>query len=419
MKKYILISCALCVSLVAFGQMEVYSNGVVVVNPSGAPPAIPPYHFCVNSDYQNGISVNTTPTISSMKIFSYNGISSSITHSPAASPLGQVYIAGVKGYSSLTGGSSSAISFGVIGNGVGSSEGRNIGVFGYVKPPGQTIPGTPPVYGVGVFGAADFNSSALNFTKAYAGYFVGDVNVAGSLYMNGQLVSTSDARYKQNIADLRQTETYRNVLRLNPVEYNLVQRYTEYTDSAGNLAQLGVFDEESQLFQKKHYGLIAQELREVYPDLVYEDGDGYLGVDYIGIIPLLISSVKEQNITIKELNEKIVVLERKLNSDAVQNNAPAKPQQETTGETVAALYQNTPNPFNENTEIAFYLPQSVTNAMLCVYDMNGRQLSQNIITQRGSSVFVVNGNQYGAGMYLYSLIADNQIVDTKRMILTK
>jgi len=60
-----------------------------------------------------------------------------------------------------------------------------------------------------------------------------------------------------------------------------------------------------------------------------------------------------------------------------------------------------------------------SNAMLCVYDMNGRQLSQNIMTQRGSSVFVVNGNQYGAGMYLYSLIADNQIVDTKKMILTK
>ncbi len=57
--------------------------------------------------------------------------------------------------------------------------------------------------------------------------------------------------------------------------------------------------------------------------------------------------------------------------------------------------------------------------MLCVYDMNGKQLSQDIITERGNSIFVVSASEYGAGMYLYSLIADNQLIDTKRMILTK
>jgi hypothetical protein len=32
---------------------------------------------------------------------------------------------------------------------------------------------------------------------------------------------------------------------------------------------------------------------------------------------------------------------------------------------------------------------------------------------------VINAGNLDAGMYLYSLIADGQIVDTKRMILTK
>ena len=418
MKKFLLLFGALCASAVAFGQLEVYSDGSIVVNPSGVPPAIPLEQFQINTTYRTGISVNTTPTGSYGNLFSpFIGISGTATGAPVSSGAigGQIYTVGVRGNSSLVDAGNSAISFGVIGNGAGSSQGRNIGVYGYVRPYQYIIfPGTPPKYGAGVFGAVDFNSCAINFTQAYAGYFAGDVKITTQLDVNGTTYS-SDFRYKQNIADLKQVETNK-LFKLNPVEYNLKQRYTEYTDSTGNLVKLGVYEENSQLFQKKHYGLIAQEVREIYPNLVYEDGEGYLSVDYVGIIPLLIQSVKEQNITIKELNAKIEKLEN--NTPIAQNNAPKAPQQEILNGT-AALFQNTPNPFTENTEIAFYLPQSVTNAMLCVYDMNGKQLSQNVITQRGNSVFVVNGNEYGAGMYLYSLIADNQIVDTKRMILTK
>lgn len=28
-----------------------------------------------------------------------------------------------------------------------------------------------------------------------------------------------------------------------------------------------------------HYGFIAQEVKEIYPELVYEDKDGILGID--------------------------------------------------------------------------------------------------------------------------------------------
>ena len=393
MKKYMFLSCALCVSLVAFGQVEVKSDGKVEITPSGS----------------QGIYVDVASSGSS----SAYGIISNSSGSPGvlvATP----YAAGVRAMGMLTGSSSKkAVAFGVVGQGTGSAYGRNIGVFGYFDSDKTIFPPPPPVYGAGIFGAITYNQCYRNFTEAYAGFFAGDVEVEGTVTSFLATLS-SDARYKQNVADLRQIEINK-LLRLNPVEYNFKQRYTEYTDSAGNLVQLGVFDENSQLFQNKHYGFIAQEVRELYPNLVYENGDGYLSVDYIGIIPLLVSAVKEQNITINEMKAEIAQLK---NAPISQQNAPARPQ-ETTGETVAALFQNTPNPFNENTEIAFYLPQSVTNAMLCVYDMNGRQLSQNVITQRGSSVFVVNGSQYGAGMYLYSLIADNQIVDTKRMILTK
>ena len=86
---------------------------------------------------------------------------------------------------------------------------------------------------------------------------------------------------------------------------------------------------------------------------------------------------------------------------------------------VASLSQNTPNPFSEATTIAFTLPESVKDAMLCIYDMNGKQLEQITIAERGASSVQIEGYKYSAGMYLYSLIADGVVVDTKRMVLTK
>jgi hypothetical protein len=39
--------------------------------------------------------------------------------------------------------------------------------------------------------------------------------------------------------------------------------------------------------------------------------------------------------------------------------------------------------------------------------------------QTGLNSIIVNGSELPAGMYLYTLVVDNEIIDTKRMILTK
>ncbi|MDR0682001.1 MAG: T9SS type A sorting domain-containing protein [Dysgonamonadaceae bacterium] len=85
----------------------------------------------------------------------------------------------------------------------------------------------------------------------------------------------------------------------------------------------------------------------------------------------------------------------------------------------ASLQQNTPNPFNQSTQIKYYLPATVKTAYLCIYDLQGAQLKQTAIQERGESVHILYGSELKAGIYLYSLIADGQEVDTKRMILTK
>ena len=83
------------------------------------------------------------------------------------------------------------------------------------------------------------------------------------------------------------------------------------------------------------------------------------------------------------------------------------------------LTQNTPNPFTHQTEIKFYISDNVNTASLNIYDLQGKQLMQIPITQRGESSHVISGHHFSAGMYLYALIVDGTVVDTKRMILTK
>lgn len=53
--------------------------------------------------------------------------------------------------------------------------------------------------------------------------------------------------------------------------------------------------------KKQNIGFIAQQLQEVFPDLVEEDSNNYLHVDYIGLIPILVESIKEQQIKIATL----------------------------------------------------------------------------------------------------------------------
>jgi hypothetical protein len=51
--------------------------------------------------------------------------------------------------------------------------------------------------------------------------------------------------------------------------------------------------------------------------------------------------------------------------------------------------------------------------------MNGRQIDSRTVAERGEISLTIEGGSLDAGIYLYSLITDGSIIDTKRMILTK
>lgn len=55
--------------------------------------------------------------------------------------------------------------------------------------------------------------------------------------------------------------------------------------------------------QKRQIGLIAQEVEEVFPELVHTDESGYKSVEYSKITAILIEAVKEQQAQIESLRK--------------------------------------------------------------------------------------------------------------------
>ena len=100
----------------------------------------------------------------------------------------------------------------------------------------------------------------------------GNMQVNGDLAYSGSLSNSSDLRLKKDITEL--SDVLSTLMKLEAYRY----RYNgiKATDT------LAV-----------HMGVIAQELQEVYPELVKTGTDGYLSVNYLEMIPLLLEGIKE------------------------------------------------------------------------------------------------------------------------------
>ena len=84
-----------------------------------------------------------------------------------------------------------------------------------------------------------------------------------------------------------------------------------------------------------------------------------------------------------------------------------------------SLSQNNPNPFSRDTEIKMVLPERTVAANIIVYNLEGKQLKELLVKGRGHTSVTILGNELSAGMYIYALVVDGKVIDTKRMILTK
>ena len=83
------------------------------------------------------------------------------------------------------------------------------------------------------------------------------------------------------------------------------------------------------------------------------------------------------------------------------------------------LEQNVPNPFAEMTVIGYSLPMDVEKAQIYFYNIEGRIIKTVDIMDRGDGQLNVFAQDLSTGVYTYTLVADDQIVETRKMIKNK
>ena len=82
-----------------------------------------------------------------------------------------------------------------------------------------------------------------------------------------------------------------------------------------------------------------------------------------------------------------------------------------------SMEQNIPNPFSRETVVNYTLPQQTGSAYMAVYDLSGKQIASFPLNQKGSSAITISSEKLAAGVYIYSIIDDGKLMDSKRMIV--
>ena len=201
------------------------------------------------------------------------------------------------------------------------------------------------------------------------------------------------------------------------------------TDSLSDRERADIAQMESLLSLRDQgdirYGLMASDIASVFPELVERDSVGNEYVNYLELIPIMISAFKELYSTLEENG---IRLDAEGHNDYM--NSPYSDSTsrmaygreygiQGTADNGAKLYQNTPNPFSNTTVIKYFVPNNVSQADLFIFNLNGELLQTYPLNTFGNGQIMIDGSTFNAGMYVYSLVVDNQIMDTKRMILTK
>jgi hypothetical protein len=106
------------------------------------------------------------------------------------------------------------------------------------------------------------------------------VLINSDVIITGSIFNTSDQKLKDNITSIPR-DHIDDIFTLNPI------LFTYRNDS----------------MCKKHYGVLAQDVEKVFPNLVKEDITGFKTVNYQELLPLMLAKMKNMQEQIDEIKQ--------------------------------------------------------------------------------------------------------------------
>ena len=130
-------------------------------------------------------------------------------------------------------------------------------------------------------------TGSLYVSGSYGGS-AGAISASGDIVADGDVIAynSSDERLKDNIEVIK--GSLDKIGEIRGVEF-------DWNDKSPGWARERGHD----------VGVIAQEVQKIIPEIVIERKNGYLGVDYKRIVPLLIESIKELKKEVEDLKKKV------------------------------------------------------------------------------------------------------------------
>lgn len=254
------------------------------------------------------------------------------------------------------------------------------------------------------------------------------VDGTGLVYGMSGFSQASDGRLKEDVRDIASGMERIGALRGVSFRYKSAENAAASVSNA-NEGTDGYLSEEVKREMeaesgRPRIGFIAQEVEAVVPEVIRTLPDGTKTIMYTDLIPLLVEGMKEMQETIEAQETRIAELEEMLSGNESETQtvfARSSFGGDTEDRMVsveAALYQNIPNPFTQTTEIAYRLSSNARSASLNIYDLNGKRLKRyslhpDVVTGKVE----ISASELTPGMYLYALVIDGAMVDSKRMIL--
>lgn len=250
-------------------------------------------------NYSRGLNVNNSYTSSTWGF--------SIVASTPMSSSSSSKTVGLKAYAYSSSQLFSKRSYGVWGMAGNATSGYNYGVYGELggSANGAAVFATIP-------GRGDYNVGGR-----WAGYFRGDVYIEDDLIVDGTY-NPSDNNLKKDIRPLKNDLTSQidaiktlNAIRFKyktPLELNLISNTVLDTSSTNYELEFAT----NEKYTQDRIGLSAQEVQEVFPELVRKNEDGYINVNYTGLIPVLVEAIKEQDAEIELLRKELEQIRQSL-----------------------------------------------------------------------------------------------------------